>query len=736
MNSELYLDANATSATLPAAIAAAQDAMGERYGNPSSSHAAGLKAKALLDAVRSRARRLLGAGAGQLIFTSGATEGIQTAVLSALCAIRARQQRGEPVGDLLLYGATEHKAVPQCLAHWNSVLGTGLVLQALAVDGDGRHRLDLLRQLAPRAALVCTMAANNETGVVSDLAAIEAVLDACAPAALWLVDSVQALGKLHLDLAATRIDYAPFSGHKLYAPKGIGMLYVRAGAPYTALMAGGGQEGGLRSGTENMAGIAALGAVLAALEDGTTFRSPAQLDVFRERLAHALRLAFPAIVFNMPFAHSLPTTLNFSVPDLSSGELLDLFDAAGLRLSAGSACSAAAAAPSDVLAAMGVPAWRAASALRMSFGPMVDAAFIDAACLRIARCGAALRASCLLPSEAGAPAQDGVIQLASDGACSYLVLDAASASCVVIDPLPALTSRIADVVRCQGLQVRAVLATDAAHAGAALCTALCAALGAQAPEDRDVDVDPFGWPHTSLRIPLGDGSLVEGLALGRQLLVRLSQGEGAAVSYLLGEAGAAGPAAGLVADNVRFAFTGTALLPCGADQPAPAARQRVAVQRLAALLNADTVLCGALDQHKRLCSTPGAEARAGGTLAALLALQPRLARAAAPAMDSVMPLDPGALGDFLLTHPDARLVDVREGHEHAVGGAQAWHGRSAESVPLSRLPHKVAEWLRGEQRPLVFFCRSGNRSARAAHCLHRLGYQNAWHVAGGVALAT
>jgi cysteine sulfinate desulfinase/cysteine desulfurase-like protein/rhodanese-related sulfurtransferase len=523
MNSEIYLDANATSATMPAALVAANHAMREHFGNPSSSHAAGLKAKAMLDAVRSRARRLLGAGVGQLTFTSGATEAIQSAVLSALCDIRARQHRGEPVGDLLLYGATEHKAVPECLAHWNELLGTGLALQALAVDDAGQHRLDLLRELAPRAALVCTMAANNETGVISALAAIESVLAECAPAALWLVDSVQAFGKLPMNLAATRIDYAPFSGHKLYAPKGIGMLYVRAGAPYTALMAGGGQEASQRSGTENMAGIAGLGAVLEALEDGATFRSSEQMAAFRERLASALREAFPELVFNMPFEHSLPTTLNFSVPGLASKALLDLFDAAGVRVSSGSACSASTAASSHVLVAMGLPAWRAASALRMSFGPMVDDAFIDAACQRIARCGAALRASCLLPPGS----------LSSSSSSSSLVL------------------------------------------------------------------------------------------------------------------------------------------------------------------NADVA-----------------------------------------AIDSATQLEPAALEQFLLTHPDARLVDVREACEHIVGGALAWHGRNADNVPLSRLPDKLAEWLGGEQRPLVFFCRSGKRSAQAAQCLHRLGYHNAWHLAGGLALAS
>ncbi|MGJ9420075.1 aminotransferase class V-fold PLP-dependent enzyme [Massilia sp. CMS3.1] len=399
MNTEIYLDANATSPVLPAANEAAQSAMADCFGNPSSSHAAGLRARALLEATRSRARRVLGAPTGRLTFTSGATEGIGTAVLSALCAVRERRAAGLPCGDLLLYGATEHKAVPESLAHWNALLGTGLTLQALPVDRNGRHRLDELRTLAPRTAFLCTMAANNESGVVSDLDGIAAVLADAGSDALWMVDCVQALGKLPLALTSTRIDYAPFSGHKLYAPKGIGMLYVREGAPYTPLMCGGGQEGGQRSGTENMAGIAALGAVLRLLEEGRTFRTHTQLSAMRERLAASLRAAFPGIEFNAPFEYALPTTLNFTLPGRSGKALLDLFDAACVRVSAGSACAAAQAAPSHVLLAMGLPQARCANAVRMSFGPLVDDAFIDEACIRIARCAQAL----LAPPPAACP---------------------------------------------------------------------------------------------------------------------------------------------------------------------------------------------------------------------------------------------------------------------------------------------------------------------------------------------
>src|SRR5471032_1658598 len=193
MNTEIYLDSNATTSVLPAAVAAAKLAMEQGYGNPSSTHATGLQAKALLDGVRRRASRLLGTGEGRLMFNSGATEGIQTAVLSALCALRERQAGCATIGTLLLYGATEHKAVPESLAHWNRLLGLNLRLQAIPVDADGQHDLSMLRGCVAQAALLCTMAANNETGAISDLAAIEALLNQSASATYWLVDCVQAL---------------------------------------------------------------------------------------------------------------------------------------------------------------------------------------------------------------------------------------------------------------------------------------------------------------------------------------------------------------------------------------------------------------------------------------------------------------------------------------------------------------------------------------------------------------
>lgn len=387
---EIYLDANATTAVFPPAQQAALAVMAEGFGNPSSTHASGLKARAILEQVRASARRVLDVPTGELFFTSGATEGIQTSVLSALCELRRRRDAGASAAQALLYGATEHKAVPQALHHWNRLLGLDLPIRSIPVDRSGRHDLAWLRAQAAAAGLVCTMAANNETGVISELDAIAEILRDSQ--ALWLVDGVQALGKLPLKLAERGIDYAPFSGHKFYAPKGIGLLYVRAGAPFTPLLTGGGQEGGRRGGTENIAGIAALGAVLRAMEGGAVFQAPQALAAHRAQLVEALREAFPGLVFNADGALSLPTTLNFAVRGVSSKLLLDLFDAAGLRVSAGSACSAARAEPSYVLQAMGLEPWQTQAAVRLSFGALDSAEFIAAACAQLRRCGEVLGA--------------------------------------------------------------------------------------------------------------------------------------------------------------------------------------------------------------------------------------------------------------------------------------------------------------------------------------------------------
>ena len=739
---EIYLDANATTPVLALARQAALAAMAEDYGNPSSIHSTGLRARSLIDEVRARARRVLDAPTGRLLFVSGATEGIQTAVLSALVALRERRDRGEAIPELLLYGATEHKAVPESLRHWNTLLELGLQVEAIPVAADGRHDLAWLRERATSAGLVCTMAANNETGVISDLDGIAAAL-ASSPA-LWLVDGVQALGKLALRLSERRIDYAPFSGHKLYAPKGIGMLYVRDGAPFTPLMAGGGQESAQRSGTENMAGVAALGAVLAALEDGGTFRDAATLHEWRDRLAGALLEAFPTLVFNAPLASCLPTTLNFSVPGLPSKILLDLFDAADVRVSGGSACSAAKAQPSDVLEAMGLPAWQTASAVRLSFGPASDAGFIAEACERIRACGRSLRESCLLPSGPKQLPAEGLTRFVVDGACCYLLADAASRRCLVVDPLPELTDRLADLLHCQSYTLAAVLDThshgDHASSAGDLRTALADLMDDAGP------LDALGWPRNAREIALGALSLTRLPIPGHTL---------DSTAYMLHDA-----------RGLRAAFVGDTVMP-GAlgrsdfEQSAPLAFG-TSLLKLAQVVGPATLLLPGHDYDDRLASTLGTERRvqpllarvlgggldAAGFAAAKADLERDLgltdyrtlacgARVDARSDSLAQELTPARLHALLQTHPDLLFVDVREAYEQRLGHAPDLAAPDVrhQAVGLSQLLQSLPDWLAlPAPTPVVFYCRSGNRSAQATDVLRRLGHDRAWSLAGGLAL--
>jgi cysteine desulfurase len=736
---EIYLDANATTPVLPQAREAAIAAMAEDFGNPSSIHSTGLKARALMDGVRARARRVLGAGSGKLLFLSGATEGIQTAVLSALSALRGRPQRPE----LLLYGATEHKAVPEALKHWNALLGLDLQVLAIPVGRDGRHDLAWLREHAPRAGLVCTMAANNETGVISDLDGIEAAL-AGSPA-LWMVDGVQALGKLPLRLAERRIDYAPFSGHKLYAPKGIGLLYVRDSAPFTPLLAGGGQESALRSGTENMSGIAALGAVLAALEEGRVFRGHATLAAYRDRLAGALQQAFPGLVFNAPPQLCLPTTLNFAVPGISSKLLLDLFDAAELRVSGGSACSAAKVQPSYVLEAMGLPAWQTASAVRLSFGPVADAAFIDEACARIRICGESLRESCLDPSAPGqALPADGLTRFVVDGACCYLLADAASRRAVVVDPLPELTERLAQWLRCQHYELAAVLDTHSHGDHASSAPELLAAAG----QARGA-VDCLGWPLGAKTLALG------ALQLSRLAIPGHTQDS---TAYLLHEGTSDG-------NGLRLVFVGDTVMPGALGrsdfaQSAPLAYGD-SLARLEQAVGPHALLLPGHDYDDRFASTLAVECAAQPLLADVLAghidaagfaaakaeLEQGLALTEYQTVACGARVDGGctlasselgleALRALIGDCPELVLVDVREPYEQRLGQPPELGGTvRREAVALSGLPNALARWLTlPAETPVVFFCRSGNRSAQAAQALRRLGHAQAWSLGGGLAL--
>ena len=713
---EIYLDANATTPVIAAARDAALAAMSLDFGNPSSTHSRGLQARSLKESVRASARRVLGAASGQLLFVSGATEGIQTAVLSALTSLK-RAEPGTHAARWLLYGATEHKAVPEAMAHWNALLGLNLEIRAIPVGQDGRHDLAWLREHAAQAGLVCTMAANNETGVISDLAGIAQALEHSP--ALWMVDGVQALGKLPLHLQELPIDYAPFSGHKLYAPKGIGLLYVREGAPFTPLIVGGGQEGASRSGTENMTGIAALGAVLSALESGSLFQDHDTLHGFRQQLMAALQEAFPPTVFNAALESSLPTTVNFAVPGVEATVLLNLFDAAGVRVSGGSACGAAKARPSYVLEAMGLPAQQIESAIRLSFGPADTADFINEACTRIRACGAALRQSGLLPgARQETPAGDGLIRLIDEGACCYVLSNAGSGQCIVIDPWPQLLPQLRQLLASRNDAVVAILETGKSSAMAATAAALRTSL--MPPLFSRRETDAHGWPIDTDSLQLGDRRLTK---------LHINGNTDGAAAYLLSDA-----------TGVRYAFTGDAFCPDTMAQwraSQPDSNAGAALCRLAAVVGTESLLLPAHDHETRLATTLQAECQAHSWLRALLGQAEKAIDGAGKSdAGTSIEVDRNAATTMAQENDTMLLLDVREAYEQCLS-APPDLGSNVRCIkaPLSRLPGMLPDLLaqHGGQ-PFIFFCRSGNRSAQAARSVRRLGHEAAWSLAGGLAL--
>ncbi|WP_022979554.1 aminotransferase class V-fold PLP-dependent enzyme [Ideonella sp. B508-1] len=738
---EIYLDANATTHVLPQALEAAAAAMEQNFGNPSSTHTAGLKARALLDDVRARARRILGAGTGHLMFTSGATEGIQTAVLSALMSLKAAREQGASMEPLLLYGATEHKAVPAALHHWNRILGLDLEIIAIPVDRDGRHDLVWLAERAPRAGLVCTMAANNETGVISDLDGIERALRGSK--ALWLVDGVQALGKISLNLGSRAIDYAPFSGHKLYAPKGVGMLYVREGAPFTPLLTGGGQEGDLRSGTENMVGIAALGAVFKALEERDSFKPADVLAGFRTRLCAALKDAFPSLRFNAPLEMCLPTTINFCVEGVNTKVLLDLFDAAGIRVSGGSACSAAKAKPSDVLEAMGLSAWQASNAVRLSFGPAESVETIEVACQKIRSCGQALRATGLPTGFNGVDEDTPLVtRYVVDGSCCYLICSPTSDHCVVIDPLPELSKTIAQQIASRGRTLAAVLDTHS-HADHASSAPQLWAETHQSP-DTDAELDALGWPIGQSSIAIGDYRIARMATPGHT---------SDAVALLL-----------LRGERVLAAFVGDTVMPGAlgrSDFPVSLPLEFCpTLRQLDAQLGRDTLLYPGHDYDNRHATTLGIEYGAQPLVAAALdgrltpaefaqqkaALEASIARTEYNTIACGARVEPctqvesvaasrEAVAEMLTGDASAVLVDVRELYEQRVDSEHCFASHPIQSVPVPNVVSAIPGWLALPlEQPIIFFCRSGNRSTQVARALRRLGRTNAWSLVGGLAL--
>jgi cysteine desulfurase len=361
----IYADWNATAplrAEARAALLAALDA----GGNPSSVHAEGRAARRLIDVARDQVAALVGGEPRNVVFTSGGTE----ANMLALTPTRAAD---ETAPDRLLVSAIEH---PSVLAGGRFPAGS---VERLPVTASGVIDLAALeRRLAAQSgrALVSLMLANNETGVLQPIS--EAAHLTHQAGGLLHVDAVQAVGRIPCDIKLLGADLLTLSGHKIGAPKGVGALVrMEAALPLgDSLIRGGGQERGLRAGTENVAGIAGFGAAAAAARVGLRAET-AHMRALRDRFEGGLRAVSPDVVVFGAEADRLPNTTLFTVPGMKAETAVIAFDLEGVAVSSGAACSSGKVQPSHVLAAMGVPPQLAQGAVRVSVGPATTQSEID-----------------------------------------------------------------------------------------------------------------------------------------------------------------------------------------------------------------------------------------------------------------------------------------------------------------------------------------------------------------------
>jgi len=365
----VYLDNAATTPVRPEVLEAMLPYLGrEAFGNPSSAHRFGRTARAGLEEAKRTIADCLGVEPGQVIFTSGGTEADNLAIIGSALAAR---DRGGPFR--VAVSAVEHKAV-LAAAHAVQHLGGEEILVGVSASGIVEEEA-LDEVLARGVALVSVMWVNNEVGTVQPIARLA---ERCRAAGVCFhSDAVQAFGKVPLSLSDAGCTLVTISGHKIGAAKGVGALIVRDRAAVEAIIHGGGQQYGIRPGTENVPGIVGLGRAveLAAAEQA---ESAARLGALRDELERRVLAIVPDAVINAWQAERAPHVSSVSIPGTDSEALLMHLDLAGIACSSGSACSTGAIEPSHVLTAMGVPRELGIAALRFSFGKDNTAEDVDA----------------------------------------------------------------------------------------------------------------------------------------------------------------------------------------------------------------------------------------------------------------------------------------------------------------------------------------------------------------------
>lgn len=354
----VYLDNSATTRTDPEVIRVMADVMEKVYGNPSSLHGIGDKAHRLIGEAREAVARTLGVQPREIVFTSGGTE-------SNNLAIKGVAERFRNRGRHLITTEVEHPSVYQAFRQLEE---RGWRVTYLPVDRLGRvSEEDVEKALTEDTVLVSVMHVNNEVGTIQPVEAIGRVLRS-KPKVIFHVDAVQAFGKLELDPVRWGVDLLSISGHKFHGPKGVGALYIREGLRLTPLLAGGGQEGGLRSGTENVPGIAGLAkAAILAQQRRETAR---QWQRWKEELIQAVTSRLEGVVVNgdTTTEGGAPHILSLSFPGLKSEVIVHALEQEKVFVSSKSACSSKKETPSRVLTAMGLDDRTAIGSIRISMG--------------------------------------------------------------------------------------------------------------------------------------------------------------------------------------------------------------------------------------------------------------------------------------------------------------------------------------------------------------------------------
>lgn len=349
----IYFDNNATTMTAPEVVEAMLPYFSQRYGNPSSMYPMGGEAAAAIKKAREQVAGLLGCEPREILFTSCGTESNNTAIWSAL--------RTQPERRHLVTSRVEHPAITSNVVLLRKM---GYRVTEIGVDEKGNLLWDqFLEALTPDTALATFMWANNETGVIFP---VEKMAEICAEKGiLFHTDAVQTAGKIPINLANTKIDMLAISGHKLHAPKGIGVLYVRRGLKYAPYLVGGHQESGRRGGTENVPYIVGLGRAaelaLANLADENT-----RVKALRDRLEAGVTGAISYTRVNGDTQRRVPNTTNISFEYVEGEAILLHLAGAGINASSGSACTSGSLEPSHVLRAMGVPFTAAHGSIRLS----------------------------------------------------------------------------------------------------------------------------------------------------------------------------------------------------------------------------------------------------------------------------------------------------------------------------------------------------------------------------------